>query len=163
MPSSSTSLSTQSLQGFAIVLSTAAAGLNASLSLFALPTLQKLPYPTSVRAFYSLTAVSRVAMPLLLLPPGLVHAYLSWAVPERARAYGVAAALSFALTPWTWAVMMPINWRLWGLAKRLEAGADGRDEEGEAKELMSIWGPRNLFRSTVSLLAGCVGLYAAFS
>ncbi|KAI1502561.1 hypothetical protein F5X99DRAFT_427199 [Biscogniauxia marginata] len=178
-------------QATGILLATTTAGLGASLTFFAVPRLLALPAPALTRHFVSLISVTRLALPVPLLLPGLLHAWLAYrfssssAGPDarKARAYVLAAALSLSAAPWTWGVMMPMNWEMERQLRGVREVVDGDEEEvGVGEEEMGVgmgigvegkeetahvlvgrWATLNLYRPSVAFLAECVGLYAALS
>ncbi|KAI0004053.1 hypothetical protein F4779DRAFT_77539 [Xylariaceae sp. FL0662B] len=173
------------LQGATIMTLAAAGGLNAGLTLLVIPRLREAPTPVLLRQFHAMVSRAFALFPAPLLLPGLAHLWLACrGAPQRRGLYGAAAALSLSISPWTWGVMMPLNRRLERLVAALDAGVgvregggvvgegQGRERvekegEGEGEEmvraLIDKWAMRHLYRPTVTLLAGCLGLYAALS
>lgn len=124
--------------------------------------------------------------------PMLLNGFLAWKAPGgggggggggkgRLRAvYAAIVVATFSIMPWTLVVLGPVNRMLGARSERfdgafVEGGGEG-EGEGEGEELLETlqdrettralvdqWGVKNLYRSAVSLLAGCAGLYAAFS
>ena len=92
--------------------------------------------------------------------------YLAWTAGHgprnRARLYGVAAALTIAIVPWTLLAMSPTNSRL--SAKAEEAWTrKGKEDDGEVGELLKRWTTLNGVRSFFPLVGGVVGLVAVLA
>ncbi|XXH05414.1 hypothetical protein Hte_011840 [Hypoxylon texense] len=163
--------SIRALQAAGIAILTSTAGLSASLSFFVIPRLLESPTPVLIRQFARMLSAAHAALPVPLVLPGLLHAYLAYRLPDKARLYAAAAALSLTTLPYTSAVVMPINRKMLAKARAVEAaGADAGDvlvEEITASEaetahaLADSWALRNLYRPAVALAAGAIGLYAA--
>lgn len=133
---------------------------------------------------------SRVFPVPMMVAPALLNGFLAWRVPGaggRLRAvYAAIAVATLSIMPWTLVALMPINRMLEArsarydvdLLKEKREDGEGEEEEEEEEEeelvetlqdretthaLVDQWGVRNLYRSAVSLLAGCAGLYAALA
>ncbi|KAI2628097.1 DUF1772-domain-containing protein [Hypomontagnella submonticulosa] len=145
------------LQASSIAVLTTTAGLSASLSVFVIPRLMESPTPLLVGQFMRAVTTAHRTLPIPLLAPGLVHAWLAYRLPEKARAYALAAALTFSTLPWTRAVMMPLNRAMERRIMEPNAGPE------TAHQLADSWATRNLYRPLVAFAAGCIGLYAALT
>ncbi|RYP23519.1 hypothetical protein DL765_001033 [Monosporascus sp. GIB2] len=144
----------------------------------------------AARAWAAMFAAASRALPVpMVVVPGALNAFLAWRAPTgKARAVYVAAAVAtLSIAPYTYAFMGPINRQLAERARRAQTaasatgggggGGGGDVTEGEAEAgkevlaaeaerqtahaLVDAWATRNLYRCTVSFLAGCAGLYAA--
>ncbi|RYO82882.1 hypothetical protein DL762_006403 [Monosporascus cannonballus] len=145
----------------------------------------------AARAWAAMFAASSRALPVpMVAVPAALNAFLAWRAPAgRARAvYVAAAAATLSIAPFTYAFMGPINRQLAERARRARAAAsatagggggggsgdvtEGEPEAGKevlaaeaerqtAHALVDAWATRNLYRCTMSFLAGCAGLYAA--
>ncbi|EMR68356.1 putative duf1772 domain containing protein [Eutypa lata UCREL1] len=120
---------------------------------------------------------SRVFPVPMMVAPALLNGFLAWRVPGaggRLRAvYAAIAVATLSIMPWTLVALMPINRMLEARSAKydvdlLKEKREGEDELVETLQdretthaLVDQWGVRNLYRSAVSLLAGCAGLYAA--
>ncbi|RYP25920.1 hypothetical protein DL768_011684 [Monosporascus sp. mg162] len=176
------------VQATAILLSTTTAGANAALSFFATPPILEGGDRTGAAAARGWAAMFTPASRALPVPmvavPTVLNAFLAWRMPAgKARVvYIAAAAATLSIWPFTLAFLMPINRELGQRARRAQAaasatGGGGDVVEGEAEAgkevleaeaerrtahaLVDAWATRNLYRCTVSFLAGCAGLYAA--
>jgi hypothetical protein len=159
-------------QATSIALSTTVAGLNLGLSFFVIPRLLESPTPLMLRQWSSMFKVTSKALPPPFLVNGLLNAYLAYKIPGKARIYGLAAALSLSIFPYTYGLLLPINRKLHAKVAEVEilnlAFGDVMGEEMGTKEetghaLVDRWGLYNLYRGSVAFVAGCVGLYAALS
>ncbi|RYP73250.1 hypothetical protein DL771_003679 [Monosporascus sp. 5C6A] len=176
-------------QATAILLATTTAGANAALSFFAVPRILDGGDRTgaaAARGWAAMFAAGSRALPVpMVAVPAVLNAFLAWRIPTRkARVVYVAVAMAtLSIAAFTQAFMMPINRELAERARRAQVAASapgsggGGVAEGEAeagKELLEAeaerqtahalvdaWATRNLYRCTVSFLAGCAGLYAA--
>ncbi|KAI1401772.1 hypothetical protein F4819DRAFT_457152 [Hypoxylon fuscum] len=165
--------SIRALQATSIALLTSTAGLSASLSFFVIPRLLESPTPVLIRQFGRMLSSAHQLLPLPLVLPGVLHAYLAYQLPDKARWYAAAAALTFSTLPWTRAVMMPVNRKMEAKAQAVSAmDASAADvlveeitasREETAHALADAWATRNLYRPAVAFVAGCIGLYAALS
>ncbi|RYP29918.1 hypothetical protein DL767_006517 [Monosporascus sp. MG133] len=132
-------------------------------------------------------AASRALPVPMVAVPAVLNAFLAWRTPARkARVVYIAVAVAtLSIAPFTLAFMMPINRELAERARRAQAATsattggggggdivEGKAEAGKevleaeaerqtAHALVDAWATRNLYRCTVSFLAGCAGLYAA--
>ncbi|RYP55678.1 hypothetical protein DL770_010889 [Monosporascus sp. CRB-9-2] len=175
-------------QATAILLATTTAGANAALSFFVVPRILDGGDRTSAaaaRGWAAMYATASRALPVpMVAVPTVLNAYLAWRMPAgKARVvYTAVAAATLSIAPYTLAFMMRINRELAERAQRAEAAAsatgggddfaEGKAEAGKevlaaeaerqtAHALVDAWATRNLYRCTVSFLAGCAGLYAA--
>ncbi|KAI4862567.1 hypothetical protein F4820DRAFT_430173 [Hypoxylon rubiginosum] len=166
--------SLRALQAASIAILTSTAGLSASLSFFVIPRLLESPTPVLIRQFSRMLSAAHAALPLPLVLPSLLHAYLAYRLPGRARLlYAAAAALTLSALPYTSAAMMPINRKMLAKARAVEAAGAGAgdvlveeitaDEAETAHALADSWALRNLYRPAVAFAAGAIGLYAALS
>ncbi|RYP08012.1 hypothetical protein DL764_002158 [Monosporascus ibericus] len=143
----------------------------------------------AARGWAAMYATASRALPVpMVAVPAVLNAFLAWRIPARkARVVYVAVAVAtLSIAPFTVAFMMPINRELAERARRAQAaastaagggGGDVVEAEGEAEAgkevleaeaerqtahaLVDAWATRNLYRCSVSFLAGCAGLYAA--
>ncbi|KAI1137278.1 DUF1772-domain-containing protein [Hypoxylon sp. FL0543] len=147
----------RALQATSIALLTTTAGLSASLSIFLVPRLMESPPQLLTQQFKRAISAAHRLLALPLVLPGFLHAYLAYRLPAKARLYALAAALTFSNVPWTAAVMVPLNRRM----ERLVVYSDEAPQNAHA--VADKWATRNLYRGTVTFVAGCIGLYAALS
>ncbi|KAI1647096.1 uncharacterized protein F4817DRAFT_116343 [Daldinia loculata] len=147
--------SIRALQAISIALLTTTAGASASLSIFLVPRLMESPTPLMVGQFLRTMSSARRRLTIPLILPGILHAYLAYLVPGKARVYAIAATLTLSTLPWTHFAITPLN-------REMEERIMILDAESEtAHQLVDSWATRNLYRPVVNLAAGILGLYAA--
>ncbi|OTB05736.1 hypothetical protein M426DRAFT_319716 [Hypoxylon sp. CI-4A] len=156
------------LQATSIALQTTAAGLSASLSVFLIPRLMESPPSLLAQQFTHAISSAHRLLPLPLVLPGFLHAYLAYQIPRKARVYVLAAFLTFTTLPWTKVAMIPLNREM---ARRsvlykqagVEVDIEAKEDAENAHVLADKWASRNLYRPVIALISGCLGLYAALS
>ncbi|KXJ93307.1 hypothetical protein Micbo1qcDRAFT_161298 [Microdochium bolleyi] len=160
------------MQAAAVLLATSGAGMSAALSLHTIPRILQARTGLDVakqwnRMHSATQSYLRICM---IWAPSIIHLALGFKNPKRARLYYLLASATLSLIPWSYTRMSPIQWKL---ERREKMYKSARDESPlveytpwgpeDAYSLVELWGSRNLYPSTVSLLAGCASLYAAFS
>ncbi|KAI0845664.1 hypothetical protein F5Y00DRAFT_163737 [Daldinia vernicosa] len=148
--------SIRALQAISIALLTTTAGASASLSIFLVPRLMESPTPLMVGQFLRAVSSARRRLTIPLILPGILHAYLAYLVPVKARMYVIAATLTLSTLPWTHFAITPLNRELEGRIMTLDA-----EEFETAHQLVDSWATRNLYKPVVNFAAGIIGLYAA--
>lgn len=116
------------------------------------------------------TTTQRYLRVCMIWAPSVLHLALGLKVPHKSRLYYVVACATLSLVPWSYTRLDPIKWKM----DRREMMHKDSEDKGplveytpwgpeDAYGLARLWGTRNLYPSAVSLVAGCVGLYAALS
>jgi len=160
------------LQAAAILLTTSAGSMSAALSLVAIPRILDAPSGIGVTQQWNRmhTATQRYLRVCMIWAPSVLHLVLGLKVPRRSRLYYLVACATLSLIPWSYTRLEPIKWKM---DRRERMHKDSEDKgplveytpwgPEDAYGLARLWGTRNLYPSAVSLVAGCVGLYAALS
>lgn len=167
--------STEAWLATTAVAATSIASLNLSLSIILTPGLLLLPTPLMLRQWSATYRRLSLASPLTVIACGISYGALaarlsSVGLATRARLLGVAAALCFAVIPWTKLFMTKqLNEKILALADRAEGAVAAKDGEGavftaqeerSAKWLVDQWGVYNLGRVVPVGIAGALGVFA---
>lgn len=165
-------------QAASILLSSLASGGGVALSALLVPRLLESPTPLMLRQWANSHRVTRAVFPALGNLSTALYLGLAYAHRARARGLGLylsAGALCLAVTPYTWAFVLPLNRRILRKAEEMrglegkgteEVDAMGLEEEGVgpkeegAKWLVDQWGVWNLGRGVAWGLAAMLGLAA---
>jgi hypothetical protein len=73
----------------------------------------------------------------------------------------VGGLATFAILPWTVAVMMPTNLDLMRRAKVAKEDAESLKFEKESEVMLAKWNIMNYVRAVLPMIGAWVGLYAA--
>ena len=163
MPSESATV--RAAQTASILVSTLAGGANLALSFFVIPRLLESPTPLMLRQWANSFNVTKKVFPVLGHLAGLNFFYLAY--KTKSRLFLTAGLLCASNAPYTLAVLMPTNRKLFAKVDEMRSmGATdevveiGAREE-TAKYLVDHWGILNLPRGLLLAAAGAVGLYAS--
>ncbi|KAH8675365.1 hypothetical protein BX600DRAFT_452503 [Xylariales sp. PMI_506] len=156
-----------------IAVLTTAAGFNLGLSFFVVPRLLESPTPLMLRQWGNMYKVSSKSLRPAFMLPVLLNTYLAYKTPSKARIYSIAAVIAFSILPWTYAVIMPINRKIWKKVDEVQSlnlGPNdileeeiGVKEEETGHALIDRWGLYNLYRGSAAFVSGCIGLYATLA
>ncbi len=168
-------------QAATLFLVSATAGASLSVSVLVIPRLLESPTPLMLRQWRNMFEFSKWVIPgaAEVAAAGYVFfAYRAGLSTLPGKLYLLASALSAGIVPYTLAVIMPTNRKLFAKADEVdrlgllaETGEKGFEVKGglvesatreeSAKYLVDRWGVLNLGRSVMLAASGLVGLWTS--
>jgi len=178
--------SVRAAQALAAFVSSVTAGASLSLSFLVIPRLLESPTPLMLLQWKHMFDKRKKTITYLGLAAAPAYAFLSAhfgggtlrgsLLGRPGRAYAACAALCVGIVPYTVAVIMPTNRRIFALVDRHAAAASElvlrsdhaallttttAQEEKSAKQLVDWWGVLNLGRAAMLLAASGIGIWVS--
>jgi hypothetical protein len=134
-----------------------------SASYLGIPSLAPAPIPLRLQQWQVIYDLGKLVSPTVTAASTLLWGFTAWSArgSEVWKFYAVGGLATFAILPWTVAVMMPTNLDLMRRAKVAKEDAESLKFEKESEVMLAKWNIMNYVRAVLPMIGAWVGLYAA--
>ena len=134
-----------------------------SASYLGMPALALAPISLRLQQWQVIYDLGKLVSPTVAAASTLLWGFTAWSArgTEVWKFYAAGGLATFAILPWTIAVMMPTNLELMRRAKVAKEDAEGLNFKKESAVMLTKWNIMNYVRAVLPMVGAWVGLYAA--